>query len=382
MGTQKGWIVRPTTHDAFQGRAWDPKRFTYKSKSFSGPGAALSAEEWAKMEHARLTTGLSVSGRAPLEELLDTYEKDLTRRGLSESYRLDALRMLRLAYRSGLRDILHPNVKDHARDWLASLRTVHKHRAGRMLSPQSQNVHLKALKAFANWCVVEDVIRHSPFSGIKPVKVADHLKPTFSVDECGKLTDPTRLKADSYGLVVALQLYAGLRTGEALNLRWEWIDFRARNLSVRQWKGVLGSGWPTWRLKGDKERDIPLEPELAALLQPFAQMHGWVTDAGARSAQASTQRWRLDGWCSDCGVTLGERTPHSTRHTWIALKLACGENQLAVRDMAGHTSLTTTADYARNQMAYREAVRGWERGVLRFRDEKKEIATTIAKAND
>jgi integrase len=378
MGAQKGWLVNPKD-DAFQGRAWDPKRHTYKSKTFRGPGAALQAEEWAKMEHARLTTGLSMSGRAPLEELLDSYEKDLIRRGLGETYRLETMRMLRLAFVSGVRDLLHPNVKDHARDWLAGLRTVHKHRAGRALSPQSQNVHLKALKTFANWCMVEEVIRYNPFLGIKAVKVPDHLKPTFSVTECGKLTDPAKLVADSYGIVVALQLYAGLRTGEALNMRWEWIDFRSMNLSVRQWKDIPGNSHPTWRLKGDKERDIPLEPGLAALLQPFAQLQGWVTLASVRSAQAQTQRWRLDRWCTDCGVTLGDRTPHSTRHTWIALKLACGENQLAVRDMAGHSSLDTTAGYARNQMAYRDAVRDWPRGVLRFREEKK-VETGLAKA--
>jgi integrase len=376
---KKGWLAREIGPGNWQGRAWDPKRVTYKSRSCFA--TSQEAEDWASMEHAKLKTGLAVSGRLGIDDTLDTYEKDLARRGLEENYRVETMRVLRAAAAGGVTDLRHDNVKEAARDWLASLRTVHPRRLGRVLSPRTLNHHLKVLRAFANWCTEEDLIPHNPFRGIKMVTVDDSAKATFTVDEATRLTNPALLTGDGYGLVVALQMYAGLRTGEALNMRWEWLDFLARNVAIRQWKDIPGNSHPMWRLKRRKERDLPMQPELAALLKPVAQLHGWVVPAEYRHANSKVQKRRLERWCEHCGVTLGDRTPHSTRHSWISMMLASGENQMAVRDMAGHSSLDTTAGYARNQMSYRDAVRDWRRGVLCFHPEKK-IAAPLAKANE
>lgn len=358
--------------DTVQAQAWDPKRQTYKTRTFRGASAFNDAEQWAKQEHARLVLGQTVTGRSPIDDALESYEADLKRRDLVEPYRVEIMRILRHAVANGVRDLLHPRVKDQAREWLTGLRTVHPLRANRKLSPRTLNRHLDTLVSFANWCVGEDKIPYNPFLGIKRVEEEDKIKAVFTVEECSKLTAPHRIIAESYGLVMALQLYAGLRTGEALHMRWEWIDFKAMTLSVRQWKDIPGAV-PHWRLKRRKERVIPLQGELAALLQPLASvpLKGWICSDRHRMGTTKRQGDWLDAWCKLCGVDPLDRTPHSTRHSWIAMMLASGENSMQVKDWAGHRDLETTEKYARSQGLYRESTRTWQRGCLTFRTEAK-----------
>ena len=54
--------------------------------------------------------------------------------------------------------------------------------------------------------------------------------------------------------MVATIAYAGLRKSEVLNMRWDWIDYRREQLTVRPSK--------EWHTKNYKPRTIPLTSAL------------------------------------------------------------------------------------------------------------------------
>jgi integrase len=197
--------------------------------------------------------------------------------------------------------------------------------------------------------------------------------------------------------MMVLMIYTGCRLGEALHLRWEWIDFKAMRIFVRDWRKLPGAN-PLFALKFKKERIIPLQPELSKLIKKIAQHQGWVVPDKLRmsSSRGHLSRFktyvqkvlggRADAEGNDIDV-VGDRSPHSCRHCYIALSLATGENDTLVQIYAGHRQLTTTATYGRSQVEYREIAKKWQPGIFQLlarkkakRKTKPEIVETAASA--
>jgi len=193
---------------------------------------------------------------------------------------------------------------------------------------------------------------------------------------------------------VALAL--GLRQGEALGLRWQYVDLDAGTLTVRwqlqrlPWRhGCVdphacgndrhrddcppgctrharscpqrtGGGLHLTELKSDKSRrTIALPPQLVAALKTHrtAQLHERMTAGPA---------W-LDGsfvWCQPNGRPIGNHADwdewktllkatgirqvrvHDARHTAATLLLAQGVDQRVVMEILGHSQISMTSRYA------------------------------------
>ncbi len=69
----------------------------------------------------------------------------------------------------------------------------------------------------------------------------------------------------------ALATYAGLRSKEAVNARWEWVDFE---------QGVITVQGPMTALLEQKARDdnrnAPLHSKLRAILEPHRKQEGHI----------------------------------------------------------------------------------------------------------
>ncbi len=76
----------------------------------------------------------------------------------------------------------------------------------------------------------------------------------------------------------ALALLAGLRTSEAVNASWSWIDFERGAVTVP-------SASRAFSTKNRRPRTIPLSARLRAILEPLHEAKGYLiasenTDAG------------------------------------------------------------------------------------------------------
>jgi len=127
--------------------------------------------------------------------------------------------------------------------------------------------------------------------------------------------------------LILLGAYAGLRIGEIVHARRDWLDVDNRLLRVR--------ATDDWHPKGNKERTLPLH---RALL-PLAEGGELLVPVTKRAAQqAVTDLARQAG--------LDHVTAHTLRHTFASRAVMEGVPLYTVSHWLGHASITTTQIYA------------------------------------
>lgn len=188
----------------------------------------------------------------------------------------------------------------------------------------------------------------------------------FTLEEAQTLVSEAAL-ATPVGRFVAFLLYTGCRKMEGLFARWDALTedrFVVREPTPEE--RAYG-----YRVKRQQVRQVPLQPELRALLASWERSGAylWPWQQWRRSATLSRLfRMHLDsvGVPIVGGWTASPRTLHSLRHTHAALLVASGMDGLALQLALGHRSLGMTAHYARLATHYPAELRAW-RGELRLR---------------
>jgi site-specific recombinase XerD len=129
---------------------------------------------------------------------------------------------------------------------------------------------------------------------------------------------------------------AGLRLGEACNLRVQDIDSRRMVLRVR-------SG------KGGKERLTVLSPRLLEVLRAYwrlAKPSDWLFPGypTTRPVSLDTARSVFHRARVKAGVAQGY-TPHSLRHSFATHLLDAGTDLVLIQKLLGHATIKTTSRY-------------------------------------
>lgn len=142
--------------------------------------------------------------------------------------------------------------------------------------------------------------------------------------------------AEPYCLVARIGLYAGLRVSEIVKLRAEHLDFFGGTIEVHAGKG-------------DKDRNVPLHPSLAAPLQAHlaSRRTGYVFAGRSRAGHLSSRQVQRVVRAAAAQAWITRRvTPHKLRHTFATQLLATGADLLEIKDLLGHSSVATTQIYA------------------------------------
>ena len=155
--------------------------------------------------------------------------------------------------------------------------------------------------------------------------------------------------------VWATAMYAGLRRGEAMALRWTDVDLKAGTIHVqRSWDPEHGPG----DTKNRNRRHVPiiglLREHLAAerLKQPpglelcfgLAEHRPFRPDRLQERADAA---WKA--------ASLERLTLHDCRHTFASLAIAAGVNAKALSTYMGHSGVSITLDRYGHLMPGNEA---------------------------
>lgn len=157
-------------------------------------------------------------------------------------------------------------------------------------------------------------------------------------------------------LAFALAAYAGLRAGEVRALRWVDVDLEAGVLRVRfsQSKGELSTP------KSGHEREIPLAPQLATLLEAARPSHR----RGSVAPTSDGKPWGEHGLnqalkrAVERAGLKGSWRFHDLRHFFVTQLFRRGGSAPAVQALAGHLHLSTTQIYAHMVQAdLRETIR-------------------------
>lgn len=139
--------------------------------------------------------------------------------------------------------------------------------------------------------------------------------------------------------ILAILLFTGIRKSELIRLTIDDVDVSNSVLHVR-----MG--------KGKKDRNIPINPTLLAILNSYLKERSnlkfycdyfFVSSLKRSRIGETSLRVIRDRIFGDCGIFF---TPHVLRHTFATIMLEGGCDVLSLSKMMGHTTIQMTARYA------------------------------------
>jgi len=145
-------------------------------------------------------------------------------------------------------------------------------------------------------------------------------------------------------IALALGIYAGLRSGEIRGLRVGDIDLSAGVIRIVRTLSEDEVEEP----KGEKERTVPVAPQLAAILRTSVERKPREMGVVLTSRGTTPRRQHVLSNLVALQVRLGsERTwsVHALRHAFCSHLVRVGTGVEAVRALAGHSSIRVTNRY-------------------------------------
>lgn len=223
------------------------------------------------------------------------------------------------------------------RDWLGTI-------ADQGIGPASLRRKTQSLRALFKWAMRIGKLNANPAEDVTLAKLPRHLPDIIKVPELERLLDidPGQdYHAARTHLVINLFYSLGLRQAEILAL----VDNDLRAISGGYEIHITG--------KGNKDRILPVPDTLAKEILKVCHMRD------ERYPYQPPPRHIISGphgpvsphilydmvHTALAGTSAGRRSPHILRHSFATALLANGANLDAVRELLGHSSLSTTQIY-------------------------------------
>ena len=237
-------------------------------------GATLHRAAQFYMKHVG-----SASQRLTVGQTVAEYIEDSKKRNLRPTSMQDLeLRLGR--FRKAFEGVLLTDVtRREASRWLGDLKT----RGGTPLAPLSQKHYKVVCGGFFNWAIDHEYLAMNPFEkrsrgrrkteGMKDQTMPEVLTPAQVKKvmlEAAKYECKTRTEGISSMVpALALGFFAGIRTQEIKRLDWQYIDLKAKRITI-----------PSAIAKKRSVRHIEMQPNLVKWLRPHHRDQGPVVPEG------------------------------------------------------------------------------------------------------
>ncbi len=209
------------------------------------------------------------------------------------------------------------------------------------LAAQSVNRALATLRSFYKWALSHKIVPKSPMTAIQALKTQQplpHFIPESKIDALSASGDVDSWQQQRNDLIVAMLYSTGLRLSEIASVTRS--DFNSSMTTLR----VVG--------KGNKERVIPILPELKAMIEEHlsggCSEHIFLSRRGGALSKSMIYRIVRDE-LGAAGIQ-GRKSPHVLRHTFATHLLNNGGDIRAIQQLLGHSSLTATQRYTHNSI--------------------------------
>ena len=215
------------------------------------------------------------------------------------------------------------------------------HLNNQKLSKRSINRKISTLKSFYNFLLRISEIKTSPMEGISMLKFYAEKQIPFSEEEMKHLLlilEEAQVELLDK-LIIEVLYQIGMRRAELCNLPLENVNF-SRNEIV-----VIG--------KGNKERIVPISPDLSKMLKIYYLEHRRATAEAEKYFFVSSKGKKITekfvylmvtSYLSQ--VSLKEKkSPHILRHSFATHVLNGGAEISKVKKIMGHASLASTQVY-------------------------------------
>ena len=202
------------------------------------------------------------------------------------------------------------------------------------LSPKSRANFRANIGVLFSYASNRRIIDFNPIVHTAKPKLPDNPPEIFTVDELSTLLE----KATGVVPMIAIGAFAGLREAEIQRLDWNEIDLIRGHIEVTAAKA-----------KSARRRIVPIQPNLAAWLQPYSGTTGRVVPAGARRKLAGVRKAaKLTRWPNN-----------GLRHSFASYRLAAIHDAPRVSVELGHTSPQMLYSTYRELVLPTEAERYW-----------------------
>jgi integrase/recombinase XerC len=226
------------------------------------------------------------------------------------------------------------------RSWLASLKSNE-------LSSKSINRKISVLKSFFKYQLRTGVLENMPLTNIVLPKNKKRLPVFVEQKDINNLFSqiefPDDWKGQTDKLLLAIFYNTGMRLSELVNLKESNIDHKSKMIKV------LG--------KGNKERIIPVSPELINEIKEYAQNKKkllekfdatyLLVDKAGKKLYTKYVYLAVKKYLGAV-TTLDKKSPHVLRHTFATHLMNNGADLNSVKELLGHSSLAATQIYTHN----------------------------------
>ncbi len=209
-------------------------------------------------------------------------------------------------------------------------------------SPVSVNRRLSALRSYFRFALAKKLCNSDPTVRISGPKKPKALPYFVKEKDMERLLDdigfPDTFEGIRNRMILEMFYGTGMRLSELTSLDCSDIDRSGKRIKVTG--------------KRDKQRVIPLAPQLFALVETYMQKRALeVGDGGAlyvgRKGKrlSNSQVRKIVNDELSLVTTMKKRSPHVLRHTFATAMLNHGADIEAVRRLLGHESIATTEIY-------------------------------------
>ena len=216
------------------------------------------------------------------------------------------------------------------------------------IANRSVNRKVASLKAYYRFLVKSNQLQTTPLATHKALKIKKKIQVPFSEDEISEvlsLIEPNSFTASRNLTIIAMFYATGIRRAELIGIKLQDVDLENGLIKV------LG--------KRNKERYVPLLPELVRYLKLYLEFRGgvdiknindfFITEKGDKIYETLVYRI-INNYFSEASSKV-KKSPHILRHSFATHLLAHGANLNSVKELLGHSSLAATQVYTHNNIA-------------------------------
>jgi integrase len=208
----------------------------------------------------------------------------------------------------------------------------------RPVSAATVNFEMTILRVFFYYLIRDrGVSTDNPCARFKPLRSEkERLKGRPPVYKQAELDNILAECNDTDRAIFATLVLTGQRKDELVNLTWADVDLNRAMLRVTA-KGDFAP-------KDYEEREIPLPPDLVAILRKLPQASIWVFPSAKGNRLGPNEMLRRLKKVGE-RAAVKETTLHKFRHTYATRLLEGGCDIVTVQHLLGHSDLKTTRRY-------------------------------------
>lgn len=204
---------------------------------------------------------------------------------------------------------------------------------------------VKEIKTIFSFAIDSGFLNQNPIAKLKR-KVPQTELQGLTKNEVDFLLYEAKKRKHPYFLVWLMSVFTGLRRSELAGLQWNEVDFDNELITVnKQW--IPGEGL-VLHTKSKKFRKVPLAKALAIVLkeEKLKSKSQFVIVLEDKSWRYGCQARVLREFCQEIGITPIRH--HDLRATFITQMLTKKVALVDVKEIVGHSRLSTTDRYLRS----------------------------------